>query len=114
MIQPCRPLRRIEPRTGLDNRPTNRLATQDSGSPNPRHLSRKGHLFHARQTIMAARPITNLMLQTRPPRSTPSANHSHLPFTELRLDHSRSAPTHVMVESHLLRTDRRGHSTQWG
>src|SRR5258706_3914752 len=101
MIRPCRPLRRNDPRTGLDDGPTNRLATQDSGSPNPRHLSRKGHLFFTRQTIMAAQSITNLALQTRPPRSAPSANHGHLPLTELHLDHSGSAQTHAMVESRL-------------
>src|SRR5258706_4306438 len=113
MIRPGRPLHRNAPRTGLDNGPTNRLTTQDSGSPNPRHLSRKGHLFFARQTITAARSITNLALQTRPPRSAPSANNGHLPFTDLRLDHSGSAQTHVMVESH-PRTDTKGHLTQWG
>src|SRR5258706_944272 len=85
MIRPCRPLRRNDPRTGLDDGPTNRLATQDSGSPNPRHLSRKGHLFHARQTIMAAQPITNLALQTRPPRSAPSANHGTSPLPNCAL-----------------------------
>src|SRR5258706_15347440 len=96
MIRPCRPLRRIDPRTGLDDRPTNRLATQDSSSPNPRHLSRKGHLFHARQTIMAARSITNLALQTRP---------ALRPFSEPQPPPLHRIRTYVMVESRLIRAD---------
>src|SRR5258706_7669085 len=51
---------------------------------------------------------TTNLLQPSPSANTP------LPFWRLRLDHSGYAPTHVMVESRPLRTNRRGHLTQWG